>query len=220
MTLAALAEAIVAIERPHSTLVAIDGGSAFGKTTLADELAALVDEHGRPVIRATIDNCHRPRAERYARGILSGVFFYEDTFNYPRLREVLLEPLQKGFPYLEAISAAGSDLPIQPTWRLAPARAVLLFDGVWLLRPELNDVWDFRVLLDVDIEVAARRGIERDQAWMPSREYAEERYQRRYTPADLLYIERVRPREQADVVVENTDPANRRFVLRSHRKRS
>jgi uridine kinase len=40
---------------------------------------------------------------------------------------------------------------------------VLLFDGVFLLRPELNDLWDFRVFVEVDAEEALRRAVVRDE---------------------------------------------------------
>jgi uridine kinase len=40
---------------PHPTRVAIDGVDAAGKTTLDDELAEVLRERGRGVIRASID---------------------------------------------------------------------------------------------------------------------------------------------------------------------
>jgi uridine kinase len=32
--------------------------------------------------------------------------------------------------------------------------AILLFDGVFLLRPELDTLWDYRVFVSVDFEIA------------------------------------------------------------------
>src|SRR5882724_7438754 len=67
----------VALERPLR--IAIDGRTAAGKTTLSDELAALVSRRGRPVIRTSIDGFHRPKAERYARGRYSAEGYYYDA---------------------------------------------------------------------------------------------------------------------------------------------
>ena len=54
--LAELAEMVLAVDRPHPVRVAIDGCSAAGKTTLADELAQVLrDRTDREIIRAGID---------------------------------------------------------------------------------------------------------------------------------------------------------------------
>jgi uridine kinase len=88
-----LARRIVSLEHRHPIRVAIDGIDAAGKTTLADELVAPIGRGGRPVIRASIDGFHRPRAERYRQGASSPAGYYEDSFDYPALRDVLLSPL-------------------------------------------------------------------------------------------------------------------------------
>jgi uridine kinase len=50
-----LVAAVGSVAVAHPTRVAIDGAPASGKTTLADELATILREDGREVIRATID---------------------------------------------------------------------------------------------------------------------------------------------------------------------
>src|SRR5919204_1789518 len=87
-----LADRIEAVRRPHPVRVAIDGVDAAGKTTLADELAAVLRGRGREVIRASIDGFHRPRAERYRRGELSPEGYYHDSFDYDAVRETILGP--------------------------------------------------------------------------------------------------------------------------------
>jgi uridine kinase len=44
----------------------------------------------------------------------------------------------------------------------APPDAVLIVDSVFAFRPEYNDLWDFRIWLDVEPEVSLARGIARD----------------------------------------------------------
>src|ERR1700733_12918500 len=73
--------------------VAIDGRTASGKTTLADELAALLVEQGRPVIRTSIDGFHRARVERYARGRHSAEGYYYDARDLAAVVALLLTPL-------------------------------------------------------------------------------------------------------------------------------
>jgi uridine kinase len=91
---------------------------------------------------------------------------------------------------------------------------VLLCDGVFLFRPELNDLWDLRLFVDTDPAEALRRGVERDRSWMGRRAAAEERYHVRYMPGERLYVEKIDPRRRADVIVENTDPASPKLLCR------
>src|SRR5438270_14025869 len=91
-----LAQQIVSLHPPHPLRVAIDGIDAAGKTTLADELVSPIEAQGRPVIRASLDGFHRPRAERYQQGADSPQGYYEDSFDYAALRDALLLPLGPG----------------------------------------------------------------------------------------------------------------------------
>lgn len=219
MALARLAKFILAVERPHPVRVAIDGVSAAGKTTLADELAAFIEPAGRPAIRASADDFHRPTAERYARGRLSPEGYYYDAFDYPALRRALLEPLGPGGNrrYRTAVFDAYHEVPLNEPESEAPPNAVLLLDGVFLLRPELNDLWDVRIFVDVPFEETMRRGVARDREWVGSQEAASERYLIRYVPGEQLYLQSVRPRQLADVVAENADPSRPRLLFRDRR---
>jgi uridine kinase len=70
----------------------VDGIDGAGKTTFADELAAVLRDRGHAVIRALVDGFHNPREVRYRRGRRSAVGYYLDSFDYDRLRRVLLDP--------------------------------------------------------------------------------------------------------------------------------
>jgi uridine kinase len=213
-----LADLIVAVERPHPARVAIDGMTAAGKTSLADELVGLIERRGRPVIRASIDDFHRPAAERYRRGRYSPKGYYLDGFDYSysAVRAALLLPLGPGGSgrYRPAPFDSSHERQIDEPERQAPSDAILLVDGVFLFRDELNDVWDFRVFVDIDVEDALRRGPLRDRAWMDSLAVAKERYERRYAPGDRIYLETVRPIDRADVMVDNRDVTRPRLWSR------
>lgn len=214
-----LAGLIAAIDRSHPVRVAIDGVSAAGKTTLADEMGRAVERRGRPAIRASIDSFHRPAAERYRRGRYSPQGYYLDAFDYPGLRAALLLPLGPGGNgrYRTAIFDPWNDAPVEQPEQAAHPKAVLLFDGVFLFRPELNDVWDFRIFVDLDVEEAMRRGSGRDQAWMGSLEIAQLRYRLRYVPGEQIYVRDIRPKQHADVIFDNRDPANPGLTIRQVR---
>ena len=114
IALSQLADAIVSLQRSHPLRVAIDGIDASGKTTLADQLAPVIEQRGRPVIRASIDGFHRPRSERYRRGPDSPEGYYEDSFDCASLQSALLHPLGPNGSrlYRHAIFDVGDDIPI------------------------------------------------------------------------------------------------------------
>jgi uridine kinase len=175
-----LADRIAALRRPRPLRVAIDGADAAGKTTLATELEPLLRERGRSVLRASIDDFLYPRAVRYRRGSESPDGYYLDSFDHQALRAHVLAHDE-------------------------PAGAVLLVDGVFLLRPELEGLWDFSVFVEADFDELLRRGVERDAERFGSREEASRRYETRYLPAQARYLGEMEPARRADAVLENTD---------------
>ena len=212
-----LADLLISLDHSHPLRIALDGIDAAGKTTLADELVAYIEAQGRPVIRASIDGFHRPRSERYRRGSDSPEGYYEDSFDYLALKEALLAPLgpQGNRRYRRTVFDVQTDTPLQATEEEAPDDAILLFDGVFLLRPELNAWWDYRVFVSVDFEVALRRASIRDQYLFGSAEDVRARYLQRYVPGQQLYLQRARPQERANLILENNEPAHPHLVFTS-----
>lgn len=206
-----LAEIVLAVERPHPVRVAIDGSSAAGKTTLADELAqVLADRTEREIIRVGIDYFKRAPELRTAYPIESPESYYLDTWDHDGIRERLLLPLGPGGDrrYTAAIrDSAARALPEAPV-RTATPDAVLVADGGFLQVPALDDCWDLRIYVYVGFDTVLRRGTARDQAWMDSAAAAEERYRTRYIPGERMYVDQIQPRSRAQIVVDNEDPAN------------
>ncbi|MEV0643648.1 hypothetical protein AB0I28_00145 [Phytomonospora sp. NPDC050363] len=194
-------------EVPHTLRVAVDGPDAAGKTTLADELADRLARIG-PVIRLSVDRFHRPQDVRRRRGSLSPEGYYRDSFDNETIVGEVLRPLGPGGDgrYLPSAFDYRTDRAARPAHRAAPPGAVLLFDGVFLLRPELRDHWDVSVYLHVDEDVTLARARVRDLGLFGSVEAVEERYRKRYLPGQRLYREEARPTEQADILVDMADP--------------
>lgn len=187
--------------------MAIDGKDAAGKTTLADHLtSALVGGPGE-VIRAGIDEWHNPADVRYKRGRLSPEGYYLDSFDLPHLRRELLDPLgpTASHEYRLARFDYQTDSRTDQGTKQAMEPPVLVFDGVFLLRPELADCWELSIYVFVPPEVSLQRGIERDSLLMGGDQEAADRYLHRYLPGQALYEAEVSPTSVADVVVENSD---------------
>ena len=104
-----------------------------------------------------------------------------------------------------------ADAPLPTMMEHAGENAVLLFDGIFLLRPELDGLWDYRIFVDVAFETALQRALVRDQPHLGSSTTTATRYLQRYFPAQRLYLDTVRPQLRANAVVENDDPKHPRL---------
>lgn len=205
--LSRLAEAVGFVTIAHPTRVAVDGPPAAGKTTLADELAIVLRAQGRDVIRATIEGFLFPRAQRYRRGEYSPEGCYFETHDYDALNRVLLDPLGPGGDrrFQRAVYDRTTDAALSPPVTTAAADAVLVFDGVFLLRPELIDRWDMRIFVSSDFEKTVDRAKIREQGVLSAAE-VERRWRERYIPSQQFYFATVRPTDHADIVVRNDEP--------------
>jgi uridine kinase len=181
-----LADAVAGLGRDR-ILVGIDGPDAAGKTTLADCLAARLPG---PVLRIFVDDFLQPHEARYARGELSPEGYYRDSVDLPRFVE-----------QLRAFEAGG---PTQP--------AVLVADGIFLLRPELAPFWTLSVYLAVSEAQTLARAHVRDRALFGSIEEVDRRYRARYLPGQALYRSDVDPERAAHVVVDNDDATAPRIL--------
>ena len=187
--------------------VGIDGVDGAGKTTFADALAASL---GRPCVRVSIDDFHHVAAVRHARGRQSPSGFWADSFDHPRLRREVLEPLGPGGTrcYRPRGHDLMTDTVLDVPAQVAAPEAVLLLDGIFLQRPELAGCFELVVFLDVPFaetcaRMAVRDGSDPDSA-SPS--------MRRYVEAQRRYLAAHDPRGRADVLIDNSDVANPRLV--------
>jgi uridine kinase len=186
--------------------VAVDGRTASGKTTFADELASAISGAGRTVIRASVDGFHHPAAVRHRQGRLSPDGYYEDARDLTAVRNLLLEPLGPNGNgcYVTQTFDLERDRPVEPEVKQAGEDAVLIVDGTFLQRPELRSAWDFVIFLDVPEDEARRRGVNRDYTALDGQAGASELYSRRYGPAFSRYELECNPADRADVVIDNS----------------
>lgn len=184
------------------TFVAIDGVDGAGKTTFADELAPCFDSTA--VIRASVDSFHHPRAIRYRQGKDSPSGFFEDSYDYDVLRRILLDPLKStpAKPYCSAWFDHHTDKKVKPVWKQPPTRAILIFDGIFLHRPELVQYWDYSIFLEVSTEESIRRCNEREGLTEASTDPDGPRH-RRYVQGQKIYLQSCQPKSVCTRVVDN-----------------
>jgi uridine kinase len=184
--------------------VGIDGLTAAGKTSFGHELARQISGLGRPVLRASLDDFKKPWRDRHLYDRESGEGYYRNAFDYDTAARLLLQPAGPGGSGVCALcfidpltQREHSDVVTH-----AAPDAVLIVDGVFAFRPEINAHWDFRIWLHVDESTSLRRGTHRDQTWAGVE--AQALHRDRYLVAERLYLAEVDPLGLVDVVIDNT----------------
>lgn len=179
----------VASERPDPILVALDGRSAAGKSTLAAMVA--------PVVGAAVVD-----GDDFYSGGTAGTWDAMSAaekaghcIDWRRQRPVL-EKLGRGeaaswHPYdWEADDGSLADLPV--TCDPAP---VIILDGAYSARPELADLFHLRVLLDAPAALREKRLMQREG------EGHRVDWNRRWDDAEQWYFVEVMPPMSFDLVV-------------------
>jgi uridine kinase len=193
--------------------VGIDGLTAAGKTSFGHELAEVISSADRPVLRASLDDFKKPWSERHLYDRESGEGYYRNAFDYAAVTRLLLDPAGtagSGNCVLCSIDPL-TQVDHSTVVTLAAGNAVLIVDGVFAFRPEINDHWDFRIWLHVDPQTSLRRGGQRDQDWAGSA--AEAVHRDRYLVAERIYIEEVDPIRLVNVVIDNSTFERPQIVL-------
>jgi uridine kinase len=185
------------IRHPGPFVVALDGGSGVGKSTLAASVAAQL---GASVVDADdFFSSHRTGAE----WDLCTVAEKADlAIDWRRLRAEALEPLRAGreaswhpFDFAAYDYATGSGLATELVTR-QPTRVIVL-DGIYTCRPELGDLIDLCVLVNAPPGVRRKRHDEREVA-----DQAE--WHSRWDEAEKHYFAHVRPPQSYDLVVSTS----------------
>jgi len=194
----------------HPTLVAIDGMVAAGKTRIAKELIFPLQRSKRQIISVSLDDFQNPVQIRYRRGRDSAEGYYYDAYNYETFLEAVVNPLQpEGDRRIRrTLISFNASLEVQPEYITVAEDAIILCEGVFLMRPELFDFWDLRIFVDITLETALQRAVEREILEVGSYEKVRQIYEKRFFAGQRIYFDRCRPLQRVDMIIDNNDFRN------------
>ena len=117
------------------------------------------------------------------------------------MSRLLLEPFAPADAAGCALCSIDPLTQVDHSTELTPVapNAVLVVDGVFALRRELDHHWDYRIWLDVSEDASLSRGRARDGA------VAGHLHETRYLPAERTYLADADPVRRADLVIDNAD---------------
>jgi len=191
----------------HPVRVGIDGISASGKTTFADDLVTYLEALGRNVIRASIDGFHNTPEVRYQKGKYSINGYVEDSFNYDAVIDHVLEPLgpEGELKYKKSQYDFVASEETKLSHEIACSNSVLLFDGVMLFNDFISHHFDYKIYVDASFDTIMERAIERDSERLGGEEELMKKYNDRYIPGQQFYISKHEPHQKADLIIDNND---------------
>ena len=200
------------IERDAPLKIGIDGVDGAGKTTFATALANALKFSGHDVARSSTDNFHRPKHERYRLGSDSPAGFYNDSFDYDQIQKYVLNPLSNSGTRRCRFSAYdhSTDSELLTPEVTVSENSILVFDGIFLMRPELRNYWDLSIFLRVSFEENLARTIRRDfennRMETTTIEEFTARHESRYVGGQRMYLDEVKPESRVDIVIDNENP--------------
>jgi uridine kinase len=196
-----IANTILELPTTYISRIGIDGVDGAGKTIFGDELSHLLVMSGKSIIRASVDSFHNPQTERYRLGKNSPEGFFLDSYNYPQLKKVLLDPLSPGGTglYQTAIFDHRLDSSVSLPEEQAISGSILIIDGIFLHRPELRSYWDFSIFLEVGFDTSIPRCAQRGEG-SPDPRSAENH---RYVEGQKIYLRKCNPKKYATVTINN-----------------
>lgn len=191
--------------RPTPIVVALDGGSGAGKSTWASLIEKATD-----AALIQVDDFFTadiPDAEWDARSIEERA---RDVIDWRRLRVEALEPLLAGRPAkwhafdFEAGVRADGTYRMRTDYVEREPATVILLDGAYSAGPQLADLVDLTVLVEVPVDERHARLVAREE------EDFLDQWHARWDAVEKYYFTRVRPRTSYDLVVTTDQPSSPR----------
>ena len=173
----------------RTTLVAIDGLTCAGKSTLAGQVAGALQD----AAVVDVDDFYR-RLSAEERALLGPKQSYDRYFDWERLIQDVLVPLSRRSParYRRYDWNTGSFAE----WRQIEPRSVVIVEGVYTTRPELRPYFSVMVYVDAPRDVRLARLLDRgypDVSWVDH-----------WMAAEDWYVENMHPAKQVALVVHSS----------------
>jgi uridine kinase len=183
-------------------LVALSGIDGSGKSTLARELVQRLERDGLRVAGVGVDPWQHPQTVRFG-GPDRGLHFYRHAVRFDAMFAELVTPLVRDRGIDLEIAGIRSDRDIyEPLAYHYGAVDVVLLEGIFLLQPAFDARFDLRVWIDCSFETALERALHRNAEDRPLDALRDD-YEFVYHAAQRHHIACDRPRDRADVLIDN-----------------
>ena len=169
----------------QSFVVGINGIDCSGKTTFAKSVSKYFTQHKIENDRLDIDNFNNPAivSETY-KAFVSGSWDEEDLNKY---YELIIN-------YSDAIRAVSES---------KKKYSLVILEGIFIYKPQLVNLFDFKIYLDIDISLGRKRFAKRWSLKQDKRPF--EIYDEIWMLSHIKYESEVHPKRISDLVIDYND---------------
>ncbi|MFT9818162.1 uridine kinase family protein [Lysinibacillus sp. NPDC056185] len=183
---------INSIQKKQSTLlIGIDGCGGAGKSTLANKLK---DEFSNVTV-VHMDDFYLPSSQLIKTSTEKKPVGAD--FDWKRVLNQVLEPINQNIK--TRYQRYDWDADDMAEWHSVPVGGTVIVEGVYSIRKELSNKYDFTIWVDCPRETRLSRGLERDG------EEARDMWENNWMISEDIYVEKHKPFERADIIVFGTN---------------
>ena len=169
----------------QSFVVGINGIDCSGKTTFAKSVSKYFTHHKIENDCLDIDNFNNPAIESATyKAFVSGSWDEKDLNKYYKLI----------INYSDAIKAVSEYKKKYP---------LVILEGIFIYKPQLADLFDLKIFLDIDISLGRKRFAERRSLKQDKRPF--EIYDKIWMLSHIRYESEVHPKRISDLVIDYND---------------
>jgi uridine kinase len=186
----------------RSILVGVSGIDGSGKGFVATRiLQRLLKQHLHAVIVARDCWLNLPTVRFNAR--TPGLHFYENALRMDQMFEQLVLPLKRNRSRRGVMNAAEETAT---TYRIQPYAFenvdVIVLECIFLFKRRYRHHFDLAIWIDCSFDRALERAVRRAQEKLNETDTVRA-YETVYFPAQRIHLDQDRPRETADVIIDN-----------------
>jgi len=169
----------------QSFVVGINGIDCSGKTTFAKSVSKYFTHHKVENYRLDIDNFNNPAIESATyKAFVSGSWDEEYLNKY---YELIIN-------YSDAIRAVSESKKKYP---------LVILDGIFIYKPQLVDLFDLKIYLDINISLGRKRFAKRRSLKQDNRPF--DIYDKIWMLSHIKYDSEVHPKQISDLVIDYND---------------
>ncbi|MBL6990773.1 MAG: hypothetical protein ISR65_13390 [Bacteriovoracaceae bacterium] len=187
-------------------IVGVTGVDNAGKTEFTKGLHAYLKSNGHSSTLLHLDDFHNEKKVRYQ--LDDKVESYiKCAFDLDKIEKNILLPLKMNGSVNTTLNLLDLDSDTfinNKTFEIRP-NSIVLFEGVMLFRPPLDQYIDYRVFIDISFSQMVPRALRRDGG---SVEEVSKVYQDKRIPIQKKYFEIFKPKQRSDLVVLNDNYFN------------